>query len=263
MNEWIRNREIRGLVTFSMDDVRAAFPEVAGTTLATAIQRAIKSGRIQNVRNGFYVIVPPQYALKGVIPPSYYIDALMEWLGKPYYVCLLSAANLFGAGHQRAMQTQVMTVAPKSRVSERKSLIQWNYRQRIPENLLLQTNTEAGVMKYSSAELTAVDLVQFADHVGGYQRVATVLAELAESMQIEKMYDVLPFTSAATIQRLGYLLEYVLEENGKSDMLFELLIGNKKNPQPVMMRNDAQRRDDCPQNRWRVNMNVDIEIDEL
>lgn len=263
MNEWIRNREIRGRVTFSIDDVREAFPDVADTTLATAIQRAIKCGRIQNVRNGFYVIVPPQYALKRLIPPSYYIDELMKWLGKPYYVCLLSAANMFGAGHQRAMQTQVMTVAPKSKVSERNSLIQWNYRQQIPEKLLLHTNTEAGIMKYSSAELTAVDLVQFADHIGGYQRTATVLAELAENLQIEKIGDVLPFTSSATIQRLGYLLEFVLEETEKADMLYELLIRDNKNLKMVMMRNNAQRRENCLKNRWHVNMNVDIEIDEL
>lgn len=263
MNKWIRDREIRGRVTFSLDDVRNAFPDVAETTLATSIQRAIKSGRIQNVRNGFYVIVPPQYAQKGIIPPSYYIDALMEWLGKPYYVCLLSAANMFGAGHQRSMQTQVMTVAPKSRASGRNSLIQWNYRQRIPDGLLLQTNTEAGIMKYSSAELTAVDLVQFADHIGGYQRAATVLAELLENLDIAKMRDVMPFTSAATIQRLGYLIEFVLEENEKADMLYELLTGNKKNLKLVQMRNDVEKREGCLQNRWRVNMNVDIEIDEL
>lgn len=263
MNEWIRNREIRGRVTFSIDDVRAAFPDVAETSLATAIQRAIKSGRIQNVRNGFYVIVPPQYALKGVIPPSYYIDALMDWLGKPYYICLLSAAEMFGAGHQRAMQTQVMTIAPKSRVSERNGQILWNYRQQIPETLLLRANTEAGIIKYSSAELTAVDLVQFADHIGGYQRAATVLVELVESLNIEKMHDVLPFTSAAVIQRMGYLLEYILDDFDKANDLFGLLTNWKKSLKTVLMRNDAQKRKDCPQNRWHVNYNVDIEIDEL
>lgn len=187
----------------------------------------------------------------------------MEWLGKPYYVCLLSAANMFGAGHQRSMQTQVMTVAPKSRASERNNSILWNYRQQIPDGLLLQTNTEAGIMKYSSAELTAVDLVQFADHIGGYQRAATVLAELLENLDIAKMRDVMPFTSAATIQRLGYLIEFVLEENEKADMLYELLTGNKKNLKLVQMRNDVEKREGCPQNRWRVNMNLDIEIDQL
>lgn len=263
MNEWIRNREIRGLVTFSIDDVRKAFPAVAETTLATAIQRAIKSRRIQNVRNGFYVIVPPQYALKNIIPPSYYIDALMDWLGKPYYVCLLSAANMYGAGHQRAMQTQVMTVAPKSHVSDRNNLIHWNYRIHIPKELLLKTNTETGIMKYSSAELTAVDLVQFADHIGGYQRAATVLAELAESIVIERIRGVLPYTSAAVIQRMGYLLEFELDEAGKADELFNLLTSWKKNLKLVLMRNDVEKREDFPQNRWHVNMNIDIVIDEV
>ena len=263
MNDWIRNREIHGLVTFSIDDARKAFPEKSETTLKTAIGRAIRAGRIQNVRSGFYVIVPPQYVLKGIIPPSYYIDALMEWLGKPYYVCLLSAANMFGAGHQRPMQTQVMTVAPKSRTSGINTQIQWNYRQSIPEPLILQTNTEAGIMKYSSAELTAVDLVQFADHVGGYQRAATVLAELVESMDINKIHAVMPYTSIATVQRMGYLLEYVLEEKDKADELYTLLKEESKNPKLITMRSDMPRQDDYHKNRWHINMNTDIETDEI
>ena len=118
-------------------------------------------------------------------------------------------------------------------------------------------------MKYSSAELTAVDLVQFADHIGGYQRAATVLAELVESMNIAKMRDVMPFTSAATIQRMGYIFEYVLKESRKADELYELLVDGHKSLKLVQMRNGVEKRESCPQNRWHVNMNIDIELDEL
>ena len=121
------------------------------------------------------------------------------------------------------MQTQVMTVAPRLKPSKMNKLLDWNYRQNIPTELLVKTNTEIGVMLYSCAELTAVDLVQFANHVGGYQRATTVLAELVENMNMNRMRDVIPYTTTATIQRLGYLLEFVLEEHQMADKLHLLL----------------------------------------
>ena len=47
--------------------------------------------------------------------------------------------------------------------------------------MLLEKNAEMGVIKYSNAELTALDLVQYADRVGSFSSVATVLAELREA----------------------------------------------------------------------------------
>jgi len=156
-----------------------------------------------------------------------------------------------------------MTVSPRSKVSGRNALLQWNYRQDIPQNLLLETNTEMGVMKYSNAELTAVDLVQFASHVGGYQRAATVLSELIESVEMDKMHEVFPYTTAATIQRLGYLMEFVLNECEKADALFGKMKEHFRTLKLVRMRNDIEKNVECHPNRWHVNMNIEIELDEL
>lgn len=117
IGEYIREREIRGQVTFTIDDVRGAV-NLADSTIINELQRMVARGRIQIPYRGFYVIMPPQYALKGIIPPTYYIHQLMQVVGKPYYVCLLSAASFHGAAHQRAMQTQVMTVAPRLKPSK-------------------------------------------------------------------------------------------------------------------------------------------------
>ena len=119
-----------------------------------------------------------------------------------------------------------------------------------------------GVVRYSNPELTAVDLVQFADHVGGYQRAATVLAELVEVMDMEKMADVVPYTTVATMQRLGYLLECVLEEKEKADELF-VILENQRQWNSILLRNDRPRNEMALPNRWHVNGNVEIEIDDL
>ena len=261
-SEWINYRELHGQMTFSLAEINSAFTTMSPKGLKTEIARMVSRGRVQSVYRGFYVIVPMQYRLKGIVPPSYYIDELMQHLGRPYYIGLLSAAAMHGAGHQRAMQTQVVTIPPQLNVSGRNALIDWNYRQAIPENLLLTKNAEMGIIHYSSAELTAVDLVQFAGHIGGYQRAATVLAELVDAMDMSKMSAVVPYTTCPTIQRLGYLLELVLDESEKADALF-VVLKERKHWNTVLLNPQMSKRDDAPSNRWHVNANIEIELDEL
>lgn len=259
---WIHSREIRGKSTFSIADVKDAFAERPARSINTELSRQVSRGRVQSVYRGFYVIVPVQYQLKGVVPPVYYIDGLMDYVGKPYYVGLLSAAAMHGATHQRAMKTQVMTVLPRIKASGKNSLLDWNYRQEIPEAFVMKKNAEIGTLRYSGPELTAVDLVQFASHVGGCQRVATVLAELMDSVDMEKMGELLRFTTVATIQRLGYLLECVLSRQDQADALFQVLKA-QGTWNSILLSNGQDRREGAPANRWHVNGNIDIEVDDL
>ncbi|MBQ5464906.1 MAG: type IV toxin-antitoxin system AbiEi family antitoxin [Fibrobacter sp.] len=262
ISEWIHSREIRGKATFSIVDVKDAFAERPSKSINTELSRQVSRGRVQSVYRGFYVIVPVQYQLKGVIPPVYYVDDLMDYVGKPYYVGLLSAAAMYGASHQRAMKTQVMTVVPRIKASGKNSLLDWNYRQEIPEAFVMKKNAEIGTLRYSGPELTAVDLVQFASHVGGYQRVATVLAELMDSLDMGKVDELLPFTTVATVQRLGYLLECVLSRQDQADALFQVL-KMQGSWNSILLNNDQARREEVPANRWHVNGNIDIEVDDL
>ena len=249
-------------MTFSVDEISRAFIDKSSKSIKTELARMVSRGRVQSVYRGFYVIVPVQYRLKRIIPPSYYIDELMQYLNKPYYIGLLSAAAMYGAGHQRAMQTQIVTTPPRLNVSGRNALLDWNYRQQIAQELLITKNAEIGVIRYSSPELTAVDLVQFAEHVGGYQRAATVLTELVDTIDMDKMSAVIPYTTIATIQRLGYLLEVVLEEQEKADKLFAIL-KVQKHWKSIMLNPLKPKREDAASNRWHVNANTEIEIDEL
>lgn len=262
VSSFIREREIRGQVTFTLEEIKEA-TSLSARSVVTELQRQVVHGRITIPYRGFYVVVPPQYSLKGVVPPTYYIHELMKAVGKPYYICLLSAAAYHGAGHQRAMKTQVMTVAPRIKPSGMNKQLDWNYRQQIPSELLLSRNTEMGIVLYSNAELTAVDLVQFAGHIGGFQRAATVLSELADAMDMSKMEQVFPYTTSATLQRLGYILDTVLEEEEKADELYSLLKASFPNMKKVLLSNSAQKRNDAEFNRWHVNGNIEIEIDEL
>lgn len=260
--EWINNREMHGMVTFSKDEISHELAHKSAESIHKDLGRLVVKGYIQPVFRGFYVIVPVQYRLKGIVPPSYFIDDLMRHLGKPYYVGLLSAAAMHGAGHQRAMQTQVMTVNPRLNVSRKDTLIDWNYRTEMPEELVVTKNGEMGVLRYSSPELTMVDIVQYAEHVGGYQRAATVLAELVDAMDIGKMSAVVPYTTVATMMRLGYILEMVLGEQKKADVLYAMM-KSRMGKKSWLLNPKVERKENAASNRWHVNGNVEIEIDEI
>ena len=118
------------------------------------------------------------------------------------------------------------------------------------------------MVRYSNPELTAIDLVQFADNIGGYQRAATVLAELVDVIDMAKMPEIVPYTTIATLQRLGYLLEHSLAEQDKSDDLFQIL-KERGHWNSILLRNNYPKNEASPPNRWHVNGNVEIEIDDL
>src|SRR5271156_1765572 len=65
-----------------------------------AAKRQQRRKALFSPRNGFYVVVPPQFLSWGAPPPAWYIDDLMKHEGCPYYVGLLKAAELHGGSHQ-------------------------------------------------------------------------------------------------------------------------------------------------------------------
>lgn len=265
LSEWIRNSEVHGFNTFSFEKIRENFPHTSEQNLFNSLYRQTKKKRIISVYKGFYVIIPPQYAAKGIVPPFYYIDQLMGYLNKPYYISLLNAAELLGAAHQRPQRFSVMTVYPSSNVSKAKNnILEWVYRKDIPEEFLQTRNSETGIILYSSPELTAIDLVQYEKHIGGLSRAATVLEELTEQTDFSKVSNaLLDYTSVSTIQRLGFILESILEQNEQADILHEQLrvYGKRLNYVPLSTRSAIKSVE--KDTRWKIYINTEIEPDDL
>ena len=70
-------------------------------------------------------------------------------------------------------------------------------------------NTPRGTVVVSTPEATALDLVGYQRRAGGLNQVATVLSELAERMDAEKLATAAAAVPVPWSQRLGYLLEQV------------------------------------------------------
>ena len=265
LQKWIKDRAIHGFPTFSIEDVRETGMYSSEQIIQNELYRLCSNKTIASVYRGFYVIVPVQYILRGSVPATYYIDQLMAYLNKPYYVCMLSAAELLGAAHQRPQQFSVMTTFPKRRVvSTRNVTIDWFYREGLPEESLITKNTETGTIRISNPLLTAADLVQYQQHIGGLSRVATILEELSEQIDIETQFAPLAhFIKKVTWQRLGYLLEHVIEEHKLADELYCHLRTLPGSFLYTPLSTSAEKSASERNSRWKVNINALIETDEL
>ena len=266
IKKWLDEQERLGTTSFSREEIQRAFPRKGYNVLGSELSRLCAHGVLANVLNGFYVKIPMRYAADGIVPPEYYIDQMMRHLGRPYYISLISAAQLFGAAHQAPQRCCVFTTRPVMCTSANKNpSIFWGYRREIPQQLLIQRNSETAAVNYSSPELTAVDLVQYSQYIGGLSRASTVLAELLDSTDFANANPYLyQFASLAALQRLGYIAEEILEGQNQADALYRRLHEaglrfrwaalSKLKPADDLMHRSS---------RWKVIINTNIEVDDL
>lgn len=265
LQHWVDQQMIRGKYIFTKGDVLAQGLSLTEKSLRTALSRLVKKGMIVSPWQNFYVTVPTEYRLKGEIPPSFYIDRLMKHLGRDYYVSLLSAAALNGAGHQRAMVFQVTVNGAPIRSGVKNGVrLDFTLRNPLPMASVKQVKTQMGFMNVSSPELTALDLVFNEEKVGGLSRVAEVLIELAENMHFdESSADLLAFFNAPVIQRLGYLLD-LIEEHELADRLLMLAQKQGKLFRKIRLKQSKSQTDKMAiDGRWKVIINQEIETDEI
>ncbi len=198
----------------------------------TAISRLKKQGDLISPAKGFYVIVPPERRPYGSISAQELTPLLMKHLHVPYYVSLLSAAEFYGASHQKPARFQIIT---NKRINHKlifgEVVLQVLYKKSL-ENLPLRDFTVAtGYLKVASPELVTYDLFHYPQKSGGLNHIATVLAELVEEINIHDLLKLAEQVSEkAWLQRLGYILEKLgSSDNEKASRLSKGLLKYLKN----------------------------------
>ena len=106
--------------------------------------------------------------------------------------------------------------------------------------------------------------MQYQQHVGGLSQVATILEELSEQIDINNQFAPLAtYVKKVVWQRLGYILENVVGEKNLADELYEQLRTSsgyfKYQPLGTSAEDNPSSRD----NRWKININVEIETDDI
>ena len=267
IRDWIEDLPKRGKITFSKEEVELQFPHLTNRNIQNTLNRLVGKKKIQSVWRGFWVVVPVEYGLKGVVDPIEYIAQLMNYLGLEYYIGLLSAAAIHGAAHQQPMELMLITTSNNLREKVKNDVkISFAAKKEIPQQYLQQITVKSGYIPISTPELTAIDLLLYIKNAGGINRVATVLNELAEVIDFNRIsLDFFQNANTADIQRLGYLLE-TLEFSETANLLF--LKANEANLKfrkyPLCIKKQSMNLTDFPVNeKWKIIINEEIETDEL
>ena len=264
LSDWIEYREVRGYYTFTKEDIERQFPAASKVYMKTALHRLVAKSRIISPWRNFYVIMPVEYSLKGIIPPAFYMDQLMAYLDKRYYVSLLNAAAFYGASHQRVQTFSVMVEQPSLRnTSKNGTPILFFSKKEVRMEFVRKHKTQTGYINVSSPELTAIDLIENEKSIGGLNRVCTVLNELADVMNLDSLDDSFFKTSPIPVfQRLGYILDHILEREDLAETLYSKIVtvGLKFRRVPFKINKPT---DGCEvDKRWKVIINQKIDIDE-
>ena len=199
-----------GRTVFTAEEAERALGVGRGAFLDAA-ERLQRRRALLSPRQGFYVVVPPQYTSWGGPPPTWYIDALMRHEGQAYYVGLLKAAELHGATHQAVMEFQVMSAKRLPKIRAGRNLIAFYFRKNLEAVTAATENrkTDTGTMMISSAALTALDLLRYPQASGGIDNVATVLSDLGQRIDPEQLTSLSALVERPVVQRLGHLLEHL------------------------------------------------------
>ncbi len=157
--------------------------------LLDAAERLQRRKALVKPRQGFYIVVPPQFASWGAPPPAWYIDALMRHEAHAYYVGLLKVAELHGATHQAVMEFQVVSAKRLPKIRAGRNLIVFYFRKDMEGVTagIENRKTDTGTMKISSAALTALDLLRYPQASGGSDNVATVLSDLGQKIEPDEL----------------------------------------------------------------------------
>lgn len=259
--DYIHDLIKHGKCAFSIEDAITALKIKSRKAIYSSIEHLVNKNELISPARGFYVIVPPEYQILGCLPAEYFIPYLMEHWKTKYYACLLTAAKYHGASHQAVMIFQVMVEKPRPTIVCGKIKIKFISNKNLTSTPTQIIATRMSMLTVSTPEGTAMDLLNYPHQSAGLNHIATVLTELHESINAEKLLELAENSSIfAWQQRLGYLLELV-GANELADVLKKHL--SKQNRVDYILlapgkkaAKQAKKNDD-----WKIIENIKIESD--
>ena len=255
-SEFLKYLRANGRYTFTTNQADNAFGTARPATLN--ILKWLKPD-ICSPAKGFYIIVPPEYQTFGCLPAEMFIHELMDYFGDPYYVGFLSAAQYYGAAHQKPQYYQILTTRSRRRIQCGRVFIEFIKDKDMATHPTKPFNTLSGTISVATPETLAIALVSSLRYAAGIDNAATVLSELADQLDpkcLAKRIDIgCPISS---LQRLGYLFDLLLRED-LSAVIFRFIQGKKTHWVQLSPDNTyvALERN----KKWKVLVNTRVETD--
>jgi len=204
---FVDTRLALGHVAFSLADLTK---ESGLSAIAAKRQLSRLGGKVARVspRQPFYLIIAPEHRAMGAPPPAWWLNDYFDWLGRPYYLALQSAASSFGSNPQALQVTQVMTDRPFRPVKVGRIQVKFFVKRGIERTPTQQLAQAFAPLCISTPEATAFDLIRYATSIGGIERAAETITPLLAVLRGRELKRVLEAEDEpTTAQRLGFVVE--------------------------------------------------------
>ena len=260
MKEFIINLQSQGIYSFNKKQAKE-YLKVSDIALKNQLIRYSKKNSIVRIKNDFYIILPVEYRNAGILPPFWFMDDLMKYLRRKYYVGLITAASFHGASHQQPQVFQVIVNKKVSEISLRGIRIQFHVKNKLDDKYVVDKKTETGFVKISDPNLSAMDLMQYNKKCGGLNNVATIINELIPALEIEKIINISKKENKnVNLRRLGYIIGSVIKEKNLAEKIRsqmpEINFWSLLDPSLPMKGSEYNKE-------WGLYINRTIEADEI
>lgn len=265
IENWINQCLSKGKMSFSLKEVKKVFENDSAITIKFGLNRLVQKQKVVSIFKGYYIIIPPQYLSKGILPPAMFIDGLMKYLQRKYYVALLNAAALHGSSHQQPQEYFIVTSYPVLRTTIRKG-IKINYistRNLPPESLIEKKKTETGYITVSNPILTAIDIINYEKKIGGLNRASTVIHQLVESIKPNDISEeLIKYATVSSLQRFGFILENIMKKKKLADRIISICKKTGIIFYLVRLKASGKKSKNHLNEKWKLMINADIEMDK-
>lgn len=258
ISSYLEYLQAHGRYSFTLEDAVSALKRTK-QAVRLALLRQKQKANVAEPRRGLFLIVPPQYRHLRCLPPDQCIRQIMEYLKLPYYVCLLSSAQMYGATHHQPQVFQVMTNKNIRNIHCGKTRIEFIKRKNLVNMPTKEFKTPRGMIVVATPEATALDLVHYHKQAGGMGNVINVLAELVENITPQQLKQVLSKShSLSDLQRLGYLFDF-LGFNTLTHVIEKYLESYRIRPCPLL---EQESVIDAELNtKWKILINTELELE--
>ncbi len=210
ISEYLKKLQFYGKLSFTIEEAvkDLGLPK---DTIYKGLTRLKTKGEIVTPVKGLYVIVPAEYSQNGCLPAKELVPLIMDYLYIKYYAALLTAGMFHGATHQKPSVFQIVTTKRfKKDIHCGTTHIEFIYKKSLAGLSTQSFPVRTGELILSSPEVTAMDLFLYPQKSGGINHIATVLSELVEALDPDKLISLAEESKQkAWIQRLGYVLDNI------------------------------------------------------
>ena len=258
LEQWVDSLQAQGRYTFLRAEA-VSKSGLAPDTVKKALQRLAHRLRVAKVKDYFFVIVPLEYRSAGAPPASWFVGELMGAMKLPYYVGLLSAAAMHGASHQQPQEFHVLTDRSVRPITVGRTTIRFFASKYVAHAAVQAIKTQTGMVRVSTPETTALDLVRFARAAGRLDHVATVISELAPLLDSRRLVAAVRLVGdVPSAQRLGYILD-LLRKRRLSEAIHQW--AGRQPSRLAPLRTGQSGKNARVDRRWHLLINRPIEME--